>query len=367
MEKRECPKCKSELEPEKSTCDCWIDSSITPLVISRWPEDTEFFKKTYPSSLRPQGVEIVRTWAFYTIYRCLMLTGVPCFKELLLNGNVLATDGKKMSKSLGNIIAPDKLIDDYSADAVRQWSALSGAMAKDRPFSYQDIAYAKSFLNKLLNASKLVEKSIEGYEPREEDKKHLRETDKWILSRVNSIVQSATEKFENFEFHFLTKEMQDFFWHEFCDFYLEYVKHRIYQPEVYGEESKRAAQYTLYYALLSTAKVLAPITPHMSEEIYQLFKGKGKEKAKSVHLSAWPIADKKLESKKSEEICAHLNNALALIRQHKAASKMPLNAQLKSVHIRAPVSLESVLEEIKATGKVDSVKFEEGEFSVVVG
>lgn len=367
MEKRECPKCKSELEPEKSTCDCWIDSSISPLVISRWPEDTEFFKKTYPSSLRPQGVEIVRTWAFYTIYRCLMLTGVPCFKELLLNGNVLATDGKKMSKSLGNIIAPDKLIDDYSADAVRQWSALSGAMAKDRPFSYQDIAYAKSFLNKLLNASKLVEKSIEGYEPREEDRKHLRETDRWILSRVNSIVASATEKFENFEFHFLTKEVQDFFWHEFCDFYLEYVKHRIYQPEVYGEESKRAAQYTLYYALLSTAKVLAPITPHMSEEIYQLFKGKGKESAKSVHLSSWPVADSTLESKKSEEICKLLNNALALIRQHKAANKMPLNAQLKSVHIRAPISLESVLEEIKATGKVDSVKFEEGEFSVVVG
>ncbi|MDE1797981.1 MAG: class I tRNA ligase family protein, partial [Candidatus Micrarchaeota archaeon] len=124
MPARNCPTCSGPLIPETSTCDCWIDSSISPLVIGRWPEDKKFLSRVYPASLRPQGVEIVRTWAYYTIYRCQALTGQAPFKELLLNGNVLAPDGKKMSKSLGNVIAPDKLIADYGADAVRIWASL---------------------------------------------------------------------------------------------------------------------------------------------------------------------------------------------------------------------------------------------------
>ena len=134
------------MKAETSTCDCWVDSSITPLIISGWPDNLEMHAKLYPISLRPQGVEIVRTWAFYTIYRSgVGLTGKAPWKEILLNGNVLAPDGKKMSKSLGNIIAPAELLKEYPTDAIRQWAALSGAMAKDRPFSYEDIKFSKSF------------------------------------------------------------------------------------------------------------------------------------------------------------------------------------------------------------------------------
>jgi valyl-tRNA synthetase len=360
MEKRKCS-CGETLMPETSTLDCWVDSSITPLIIGRWPDDEEFLSRVYPASLRPQGVEIIRTWAFYTIYRCNELTGRPPFKELLLNGNVLAPDGKKMSKSLGNIISADALIDKYSADAVRGWSALSGAMAKDRPFSYQDIQYENNFLNKLLNAAKFVEMAIDGYSPDKKDEENLRAVDKWVLSRINSIVEDSTKNYEGFEFHHTVKTIQEFFWHEFCDFYLEYVKHRLYQPEKYGEESRRAAQYTLFNVLLRTIELLAPIFPHATEEIHQIF-NKG-----SIHLSRWPAADKKMIDEKSEKTALLLNAIITEVRQHKAGKQLPLNAVIPSVTIHSDDDIDDIEEEIKATGRIEKLLKEKGEFSVVIG
>jgi len=348
-----------ELSAETSTCDCWVDSSISPLAIAKWPENKEFFERVYPASLRPQGVEIVRTWAFYTIYRCAELTGKPPFKEILLNGNVLAPDGKKMSKSLGNIIAPDKLITDYSADAVRQWAALSGAMAKDRPFSYQDMQYSKSFLTKMLNAAKLVEKSCAGFDGKAPDKKHLRMTDRWILSRLQKVKKEVTADFEGFQFHHATKMVQDFFWHEFCDFYLEYTKHRLYTPEIYGDESKRAAQWVLKTVLLECAQILAPVTAHMSEEIWQSF-----HPGKSVHLSAWPDADDELISEDDEKKCAFLNEVAALARQYKAERKLPLNAEIASADISCEFELSEMKEEMEATARIKLINFTAGERSI---
>jgi len=348
-----------ELEAEISTCDCWVDSSITPLAIAKWPENPEFFARVYPASLRPQGVEIVRTWAFYTIYRCGELTGKPPFKEILLNGNVLAPDGKKMSKSLGNIIAPDKLITDYSADAVRQWAALSGAMAKDRPFSYQDMQYSKSFLTKMLNATKLVEKSCAGFDGKEPDKKHLRVADRWILSRLQKVKKEVAADFEGFQFHHATKTVQDFFWHEFCDFYLEYTKHRLYTPEIYGDDGKRAAQWVLKTVVLECAQILAPVTAHMSEEIWQSF-----NPGNSVHRSAWPNADDALVDDDAEAKCAFLNEIAALARQYKAERKLPLNAEIASADISCRFAISEIEEEINATARVKVINFTAGEGSI---
>ena len=348
-----------DLSAETSTCDCWVDSSISPLAIAKWPENQEFFARVYPASLRPQGVEIVRTWAFYTIYRCAELTGKPPFKEILLNGNVLAPDGKKMSKSLGNIIAPDKLITDYSADAVRQWAALSGAMAKDRPFSYQDMQYSKSFLTKMLNAAKLVEKSCAGFEGKAPEKKHLRVTDRWILSRLQKVKKEVTADFEGFQFHHATKLVQEFFWHEFCDYYLEYTKHRLYTPEIYGDDSKRAAQWVLKTVLLECAQILAPVTAHMSEEIWQSFMP-----GKSVHLSSWPDADETLLDEDAEKKCTFLNGIAGGARAYKAERKLPLNAEIASADISCGFALSDIEEEIRATARVKVINFTAGEGSI---
>ncbi|MEM2138368.1 MAG: valine--tRNA ligase [Candidatus Anstonellaceae archaeon] len=349
------------LHAETSTCDCWVDSSITPLVIGRWPEDQKFLARVYPSSLRPQGVEIVRTWAFYTIYRCLQLTGKPPFREILLNGNVLAPDGKKMSKSLGNVIVPDKLITDYSADAVRQWAALSGAMAKDRPFSYQDMQYSKSFITKVINAAKLVEKSCADFDDDAAavERKHLRLADRWILSRLERVRAQVTENFEAFEFHHAIKTLQDFFWHEYCDFYLEYVKHRLYQPEIYGKDSKRAAQHTMRKVLLTCCQLLAPVTSHLSEEIWQSI-----SPGKSVHLSEWPPEEKGAIDEDAERKAAFLNELTAQARQFKADRKLPLNAEIPSAQISCDFALEEIEEEIRGTAKVKVINARLGERSI---
>lgn len=360
-------KCGSQMKPESSVCDCWVDSSITPLIISGWPNNRKMMEKIYPSSLRPQGVEIVRTWAFYTIYRCGMLTGKIPWETILLNGNVLAPDGKKMSKSSGNVISPQQLQAEYPTDAIRQWAALSGAMAKDRPFSYEDIKYAKSFLTKLWNSAKFIEGSLNDYDDNYE-KGEIRWIDKWIISRMNETIFEFTKHIENFEYHYAMNKLYQFYWHDFCDHYLEYVKHRIYAPQIYGEESKKAAQYSLKYVLYNTIKLLAPITPHISEEIWkELFEGqeinncrqkKDSETYQSIHKSNWPkpgVIDQQAIAK-----AQIANEIVKLIRQYKANNKKAMNSPLSFVKIKSQ-DIHEFEDDIKGVMKIEKLEIEKSE------
>lgn len=350
--KKTCPKCNKLASGESSVFDCWVDSSITPLIISRWQDDEKFFERTYPSSLRPQGVEIIRTWAFYTIYRCKELTGKAPFEELLLNGNVLAPDGKKMSKSLGNVIAPDRLIEEYGADAVRIWAALSGAMAKDRPFSYQDMKYAKSFLHKLLNAGRFVQRSIDGYQPGDDDIKGLREIDKYYLHRLNQVIMTVDKHWANYEFHHIVKSIHDFFWHEFCDNYLEFVKFRIYDE---GEpNSKKAAQYTLSKIYRTILKLLTPIIPHSTEELNQIFCNE------TILFDDYPQEDKNLESPDSCNSGLLLEELVTNIRQQKANNKLSLNYEIEklilSIEDEKTVYLKNIEPELRAVCNIKDLE-----------
>ncbi|MBS3067293.1 valine--tRNA ligase [Candidatus Micrarchaeota archaeon] len=356
-------KCGAELKPETSTCDCWVDSSITPLIISGWPDDKEKFAKLYPNSLRPQGVEIVRTWAFYTIYRSgVGLTGKKPWENILLNGNVLAPDGKKMSKSLGNIISPSQLQQEYPTDAIRQWAAMSGAMAKDRPFSYEDIKYAKSFLNKLWNAARLVEKSTDDYTGKSVSFKDLSLVDRWILSRLHELIKSFTEHMEVFEFQQAINKLHTFFWHDVCDNYLEYVKYRIYGID---KKAKHNGQYVLRYILFNTIKLLAPFASHISEELYHALFEQEAKKTKSIHLSEWPEA--KEIDEKSVETMGPFNQVIGEVRQYKSKNKMPQNAELTKIKLSLDTLLSyELVNELKAIGKIKEVEQEKGEFKVEV-
>ena len=358
--------CGAQMRAETSTCDCWVDSSITPLINAGWPDDEKRFAKLYPASLRPQGVEIVRTWAFYTIYRSgVALTGLPPWETILLNGNVLAPDGKKMSKSLGNIISPSDLLMNYQADAIRQWSAMSGAMAKDRPFSYEDIKFAKSFLAKVWNAARLVEKANAdsktlNTKPKTLNTrpKTLNAIDSWIYSRTNQVIKECTEAMEAFEFHRAIRSIQEFFWHDFCDNYLEFIKHRIYGTD---EESKDNALFCLNYTLHNSIKLLAPIAPHISEEIHrEMFRGDG-----SIHREQWPSA-----GEIDADAIARLvpfNRIISEMRQHKARNKLAQNAELGKAIISLPEALSpELIEELKAISKIKEVEMVEGEFKVSV-
>ncbi|MDD5023068.1 MAG: valine--tRNA ligase [Candidatus ainarchaeum sp.] len=355
LEIKKCPKCQEIMEPEKTVADCWVDSSITPLIISKWKEDEKFFNEIYPIDLRPQGVEIVRTWAFYTIYRSSFLTGKPPFKSILLNGNVLAPDGKKMSKSLGNIISPLALKEKYPVDAIRQWAALSGAMAKDRPFSYEDLNRSKSFILKLWNASAFIEQNLENKIPKKPEE--LRLLDLWILSRLNLVIKQCTEHMENFEFHHALQQIHIFFWNDLCDNYLEYVKYRIY-----GNTSKESAQYVLYHVLLNSLKLLAPISVFTTEKIFQeVF-----SKDKSIHSEKWPEKlDVQILSEQELTLIELFNKIVSELRQHKASNRMALNSELKKVILTMDLEFpQELLEDLKQIMNITILEIKKGKYSL---
>jgi valyl-tRNA synthetase len=320
-------------------------------------------ERFYPASLRPQGVEIVRTWAFYTIYRSgVALTGMKPWDTILLNGNVLSPDGKKMSKSLGNIISPAELLRDYPTDAIRQWAALSGAMAKDRPFSYEDIKHAKSFLAKVWNAARFVENVLKDEILAEaEEEPELTVIDRWITGRLNATIRQCTEHMERFEFHYAMSKLQAFFWGDFCDNYLEYVKHRVYDNEGAPGEGRAAAVHTLRKVLDNSVRLLAPFAPHMAEELNcELFGRKG-----SIHHASWPEAGPEY----AEEVAkvAVLNSVISELRQHKAKNRLAQNAELAKVRLSLPESMDAgLLSELQRISKIKAVETVTGEFSVSV-
>ncbi len=358
--------CGGSVIGETSTCDCWVDSSITPLVIAGWPDDEKRFSRLYPATLRPQGLEIIRTWAFYTIARCLALTGKAPFKSVLINGSVLGKDGKKMSKSLGNYEDPDALLKKYSADALRQWAALSGAFARDRPFNYKDADYSQSFLNKLWNASKLVEKALEGKTAeRTAPNIKFRATDKWLLGRLNKLVKESTQSLNGYDYYSAITAIQGFFWKEFCDYYLEEVKYRIYGTSV---ESKAAAAYCLRHTLNTCLKLLAPFAPFVTDEIYREMFAK-EEGRKSLHECTWPAAEEEYINPPEDNIVEVLHSLLGEARKFKAGHAMALNAKIAFASVALPDTLlkdfHKIEEELKAVAAIEELNARGGEATAI--
>ncbi len=349
---RKCPKCGGKAVGEVDVCDCWVDSSITPLRVSKWSKDDRFFKRTYPASLRPQGYEIIRTWAFYTIYRNLILTGKPCFENLLINGMVAGPDGRKMSKSLGNVIEPEEPLGKYSADTIRQWASL-GTLGDDYPFSWEECEHSHKFLNKLWNISRFIELHIQDF--RGEEPYSLNEVDRWILSRLQGLVQTCTTQLDNYVFNIPLEQVRSFLWHDLADNYLEMIKHRLYKPGIYGAESRRAAQYTLKLTLQTVLKLLSPFTPHICDEIWLNVFGDG-----YVSVSNWPEVDSELVSKESEEAGAALVEIIGEIRRYKSDMGLSLGSELERVKLVVSPKLrdkiEAVREDIAGTGRIRNLE-----------
>ncbi len=351
---KKCPKCGAEMKPEEAVADCWVDSSITPLIVARWPEDG--WKKYYPSDLRPQGIEIVRTWAFYTIYRGLRLTGEKPFKHVLLHGHVMGPDGKKMSKSLGNVVDPKELLEKYSADAIRLWVAFSGSLEKDRPFKYDQVKRMQSLVNKIWNASRFVEMVTEDYEGENEEKEEGKEkieltpTDKWILSRLNKVMEEYVPAMEEFDFYKAVTALTNFFWGEFCDNYLEFVKYR-----VYNDVSKKAAQKTLKTVLKAVLKLYAPFAPFATDYIYRHMFGK------TLHKGPMPDKQSFVFDEKSMKWGSDLKGVAELIRKKKKELNLSMKAALEEIELNGEGMSEDEKEylenEMKSIFNVEHVKW----------
>jgi len=359
LKEKKCPHCNSILSPAKDVCDCWVDSSITPLIVSKWLNNEKYFNKTYPVSLRPQGHEIIRTWAFYTIFRCMVLTGQIPFAQILVNGMVFGPDGKKMSKSLGNVVEPNEIVVKYGADATRQW-ACTFVPGSDTALIMKDIDYGKRFITKLWNAARFIEMNLQDYE-HEQSKNFenlLTPVDKWILAKCDDIIEKTDYALENFNFTVI-KDIQNFVWHDVCDNYLELIKYRLYE-----NLNKGAAQYTLYLILTNLMKLLAPFIPHTTEEIWQNFNFEGSVHSKGNFPNMLKI-DKKYLNVKS------VIDVIEAIRKFKGDGKIKLSEEISKVKIyrkQNDAATEFIVQcviDIKKAGKVKEVEISEGdEFKV---
>jgi valyl-tRNA synthetase len=327
-----CPKCDSrEFIPEKDVFDTWMDSSISCAVHAGWP-DREDWRWLFPADLHPSGIDIIRTWAYYLMVRHLALFDEKPYKSCLINGMVLGSDGRKMSKSLKNYVAAPEVLDKYGTDAARQWAAGGGATGSDIPFRLPDVEYGRRFLTKLWNAARFVSNQLKDYTASE--KYELQLLDKWILSKAEKLTQRVTEAFEKCQFNIALEDVRNFTWRIFCDQYIEAVKDRLYKPELYGEEKRRAAQFALYNLLCRIIQLLAPISPHITEEIYQTTYAEDMDQ-KSIQLAPWPKPETEKIDEEVEKKGDLVMTVITEIRREKAEKRKPLNAQIKRVKIYA--------------------------------
>jgi len=276
----------------------------------------------------------------------------------MISGHALDPKGRKMSKSLGNAIDPVEMVEKYSADMLRYWAA-AGSLGDDLPFQEKEFISGKKFLTKVFNASRFVAMKTEGITPEDfgEIKDKLRKVDKWILSRFSRVKKEATESFDVYEYSKSLSAVRNFFWLEFADFYIEMVKHRVYDEK--NSESGRVAKVVLVKIITEILKLLAPFVPHLAEEIFQSnFKGIAKEK--SIHLEKWPSLDEGLVNEEAEKSGAIAKEVIAAIRKHKSYNNLAMNAELTSVKVKLKdVKLfEKIAEDIKATMKVKEIKAE---------
>lgn len=281
-----CPQCGStEFRGEERVFDTWFDSSNSPLHILQWSQDEDFFESHSPCSLRPQGKEIIRTWLYYTLLKCYLLTGDKIFEDVWINYHVLDEDGRKMSKSQGNIIDPGDILDKYGAEPFRLWVALEGDLTQtDFRCSMDRIEAERKFLTKLWNVARFISQ----FEPRNRPEE-LVETDKWILKELNRLVEYTREHYQNYDFHRPSTKLRNFIWETFASHYIELVKTRAYnQGDRFPKEKQKSALYTLYEVLTTLLKLLAPVIPYITSQIYEEVKGK------DVHQEKFPEVKKEL-------------------------------------------------------------------------
>lgn len=346
-----CPNCGgSEFTPETDVFDTWMDSSITCAVHAGWP-DSKNLGRLFPADMHPSGIDIIRTWAYYLMVRHLALFEKAPYKSCLINGMVLGLDGRKMSKSLKNYVAAPDVLGKYGADASRQWAAAGGATGSDIPYRWPDVEYGWRFLIKLWNASSFVARLLEDYEPTQAKEESLQVLDRWILSKAERLTEEVTNALNKRTFNLAMEQLRDFSWHVFCDDYIEDVKDRLYKPEVYGIEKRRAAQYTLYTVLYRILQLVAPIIPHLTEEIYQVMYAEY-ESYKSIHTSKWPICNQELVDAEAEKKGDMIVAVIAEVRKEKAEKHVSLNIPIKKLTIFVPTK---EVKEIITEGREDII------------
>ena len=345
-------KCKcgyNEFEADKDVLDTWATSSLTPqIAASLFPS---LYKKLYPMNLRPQAHDIISFWLFNTLVKSQLHNGFNPWNDVVISGWALDQHGKKMSKSKGNVVEPQAVLDKYGADALRFWAA-SSKLGDDLPYQEKELVSGQRTVNKLWNASKFCFMHLEEYKG--EVPKKLNATDRWLLSKLNNLIKTCTDSFEVYEYSRVKANTELFFWKTFCDNYLEIVKDRLYNPDRRGKENRLSGQYTLNYTLITILKLFAPIMPFITEEIYQNYYKKNLKKS-SIHLLEWPESNKKLIDNKIEELGDKVVEAISYVRKEKAMKGKSLKEPVKILILSK--DLKEFEDDIKAVTQADKIEY----------
>ena len=278
-----CPKCGgTHFTQDPDTLDTWFSSALWPFETLGWPENTEDLKYFYPTDVLVTGYDIIFFWVIRMIFSGYEQMGEKPFKTVLFHGLVRDSQGRKMSKSLGNGIDPLEIIDQYGADALRLTLITGNAPGNDMRFYYERVENSRNFANKVWNASRFIMMNMDGKEVTAPAADALQPVDKWILSKLNTLIRDVTDNMENFELGIAVQKVYDFIWDEFCDWYIEMVKPRLYNSD--DAVSQNAALWTLKTVLIDALKLLHPYMPFITEEIFCTLQSE----EESIMISSWP-------------------------------------------------------------------------------
>ncbi len=338
-----CPKCGcTHLTQDEDTLDTWFSSALWPFSTLGWPEKTEDLDYFFPTDVLVTGYDIIFFWVIRMVFSSLEQTGESPFHHVLIHGLVRDSQGRKMSKSLGNGIDPLEIIDKYGADALRLTLITGNAPGNDMRFYMERVESSRNFANKVWNASRFIMMNLEKAEvPKEMDAQLLTGADKWILSKVNTLAKDVTENMDKYELGIAVQKVYDFIWEEFCDWYIEMVKPRLYNDE---DTTKAAALWTLKTVLVNALKLLHPYMPFVTEEIFCTLQ----TEEESIMVSAWPEFTEAWDFASDEFAVETIKAAVRGIRNVRAEMNVPPS---KKANVFV-VSESEEIREIFENGKV---------------
>ncbi|MCR4719417.1 MAG: valine--tRNA ligase [Firmicutes bacterium] len=319
-----CPHCGGTVHQDENVLDTWFSSALWPFSTLGWPDKTPELEYFYPTSVLVTGYDIIFFWVSRMIFSALEHTGEVPFKHVFIHGLVRDSQGRKMSKSLGNGIDPLEIIDKYGADALRFTLATGNAPGNDMRFYIERVEASRNFANKIWNASRFTLMNLDIEENKLPDISRLQLEDKWILSKYNTLCREVTENLDKFELGVAVSKLYDFIWDNFCDWYIELVKPRLFDKE---NPTGKTAQYVLTYVLSNTMKLLHPFMPFITEEIWQHLPHTGE----SIVISDYPKYSDELNFPDEEKKMELIMNAVSAIRLRRNEMNVPPSKKAKLI------------------------------------
>ena len=338
-----CPKCGSKhMVQDPDTLDTWFSSALWPFSTLGWPENTEDLKYFYPNDVLVTGYDIIFFWVIRMVFSGYEQMGKAPFHTVLFHGLVRDDQGRKMSKSLGNGIDPLEVIDKYGADALRLTLITGNAPGNDMRFYWDRVESSRNFANKVWNASRFIMMNLEDYKDEKPLDSDLTTTDRWILSRINRVTRDVTENLDKYELGIAVSKVQDFVWDEFCDWYIEFVKPRMYDKSEEGKASKNAALWTLKKVLSQALKLLHPYMPFITEEIYCTLH----PEEESIMISDWPVYEESIDDQYAEKAMIRVMDLVREVRNVRTGMNVPPSKKAKLIVVSEDASVRDIYAEL---------------------